>query len=230
MSTCFTAAKGPCACSVEQRGRQGFGNKTVECMVLLKVSYLLVESPLGNRPALPSFEVQVLLLQGLMLSQLLLFFLQLHAMFEYHLGRLVERRRRENTLTTHVPNCRILQSTYFLLQQEKTGMPPDPSMTDNVNCKTVLCMLMDITLMGLSPVLQIINSLVTLWHSLGELTSAERDPPAWSSSCRQQSWRVNLTSRCYSLTLSVHRPGHTDPREKPQDTSECHAKESSMLH
>lgn len=48
-------------------------------------------------------------------------------------------------------NCRVLQSTYFLLQQEKTGMPPDPSMTDNVNCKTVLCMLMDITLMVLSP-------------------------------------------------------------------------------
>lgn len=120
--------------------------------VRLEVGYLLVECPFGNRPALPPFEVQVLLLQGLVLCQLLLLFLQLHAMFENHLGRLVERRSREKALTAHVPNCPVLQSTYFLLQQEKTGMPPDPSMTDNVNCKTVLCMLMDITLMVLSPV------------------------------------------------------------------------------
>lgn len=118
--------------------------------VLLKVGYLLVECPLGNWSALPPFEVQVLLLQGLMLSQLLLFFLQLHAMFEYNLGRLVERR--EKALTTHVPNCWVLQSTYFLLQQGKTGMPPDPIITNNFNCKTALRMLMDIKLMVLSPV------------------------------------------------------------------------------
>lgn len=31
-------------------------------------------------------------------------------------------------------------------------MPPDPSMTDNVNCQTVLCILMDIPLTVLSPV------------------------------------------------------------------------------
>lgn len=31
-------------------------------------------------------------------------------------------------------------------------MPPDLSMTDNINCQTALCILMNITLMVLSPV------------------------------------------------------------------------------
>lgn len=37
------------------------------------------------------------------------------------------------------------------VQKTKNGMPPEPSMTDKINCEAVLCMLMNITLMVLSP-------------------------------------------------------------------------------
>lgn len=55
--------------------------------------------------------------------------------------------------------------------RKKNGMPPDLSMTDNINCQTALCILMN--WWSCPPFLQIINPLVTLWHSLGELTSSE---------------------------------------------------------
>ena len=55
----------------------------------------------GNGLRLPSLKVQVLLLQGPVLGQLLLLFLQLLSVLEHHFVRLVERRREE-ALTTHV--------------------------------------------------------------------------------------------------------------------------------
>lgn len=71
----------------------------------LQVADLLVERPPRQRPALPPLKVQVLLLQRLVLGQLFLLFLQLLAMFEYHFVGLVERRRREQALTTHALDC-----------------------------------------------------------------------------------------------------------------------------
>jgi len=159
-----------------------------------------------------------------MLRQLLLLFFQLLTMFENHFGRLVRRRRRrrsEKAFTAHSLNCWVLQSTYFLFEslQGKNGMPPDPSMTDNINCQTVLCMLMNITLMVLSPVSANYKPAGDLMALVGRADLPWVDPPAWSSSCRQQSWRVTLISRCCSLTASTDQDTQTP--EELHNTWKC---------
>lgn len=106
-------------------------------------------------------------------------------------------------------------------EKNRNGMPPEPSMTDKINCEAVLRMLMNITLMVLSPVsgnYKLDGDLVAL---VGRSDLRWADPPAWSSSCRQQSWKGQ--SDIQMLLTDSQRPlVGTHRSQRNHGTFQCH--------
>lgn len=102
---------------------------------------------------------------------------------------------------------------------KKNGMPSDPSMTDNSDCRKVHCILMDITLMVLSPV-------SPNYKPAGDLSGThwESWPPLSGPSCLEpQLQTAELTGHSdIQMLLSDSKHPEARTHRSQRNACECH--------
>lgn len=131
------------------------------------------------------------------------------------------KKKRKSPHHTYSQLLRSARQPIFLSNHcsKKNGMPSDPSMTDNSGCRKVHCILMDITLMVLSPV-------SPNYKPAGDLSGThwESWPPLSGPSCLEPQLQTAELKGHSDIQMLLSDSKHPEARthRSQRNACECH--------